>query len=154
MTRRINPSREFKGIKFFNVRELSQILQITEYSVRSYLRKGKMPSVVVGQKLWVSEKDLESFLTCKGIRALGDEQLISMVNRAIELKYQEWTDRAIPKMQKIVADFLLKKEKERDKERAEFKEEMKLVYSLNEMIKKVLPKKTIEAKKDFEKVKV
>ena len=133
------PSKNIRGTKFFITEDLVKILKLTPGSVRDYLRKGKIESVKVGLRWYVSEKNLNNFLLCENIRKLPDDKIIEMVNRAVEIKYKEWTDEAIPKMQKIVADFLLKKEKERDKEKEEFKKEMKIVYSIYDQLKKVLP---------------
>ena len=143
MFKTIEPSKIMKGIKFYIVEDLAKILDLTPGAVRKYLRNGRIASVKVGQRFWVSEKNLNNFLICQEIRDLSDEQIIAMINRAVEIKFKEWSDEAIPKMQKVVADFLLKKEKERDKEKEEFKEEMKLVYSIYDQLKKVLPKKVL-----------
>lgn len=142
MKKRIGPSKIMKGMKFYVVEDLSSILGLTNLGVRDYLRKGKIKAVKVGLRWYVSEKNLSDFLLCKGIRDLPDDQLISMINRAVEIKFKEWSDEAIPKMQKVVADYLLKKEKERDKKN----------------IAKILPesekvKEHIRYKKEFAKVK-
>jgi len=155
MIRKILPSKIMKGIKFFCVEDLTKILDLTPGAVRDYLRKGKIASIKVGLRFWVSEKNLNDFLFCKGIRNLPDDQFIEMINEAVGVKFKEWTKKAIPLMQKVVADFLVEKEKEK------FNENIKKVDAKNKQLKKVLPEKvmehlqdrTKEVKKEFEKVK-
>jgi len=149
--KRVEPSKVMKGIKFYIVEDLAKILDLSTGAVRGYLRKGRISSVKVGQRFWVSEKNLSDFLMCRGIRDLPDDKFIEMIHKAVEIKYTEWTDLMIPKVQKLVADYLLKKEKERNKITQEFKKEMKLVYSIKEQLEGILPKKTGEHIRYIEK---
>ncbi len=155
MADRIEPKKVMKGIRFYTVTDLAKILNITELSARVYLRQNRIRGVKVGRRWYIREKSLNDFLTCKNIREMPDDQLLAMINRAIESKYIEWTGRVIPLIQKVVADFLLEKENEK------FKRTIKKVEEKNKQLEKILPKKimkhlqdrTEEIKKDFEKVK-
>lgn len=153
--KKIMPSKSFRSVKYFDVKDLSKILDLTTGSVRDYLRKDKIESIKIGLKYYVSEKSLSNFLMCKGIRNMPDSEFITMINKAVETKFSEWTEKAIPLMQKIVTEFLIKKEKEK------FKVNIKKVEEKNKELEKVLPKKIVkhlqdrteEVKKEFEKVK-
>jgi len=155
MAEKIVPKKIMKGIRFYNVPDLAKVLDISEYSARVYLREGKIPGVKVGQKWYIREKSLNDFLLCKGIRGMPDDEMIKMINKAVELKFSEWTAKAVPLMQKIVTEFLIKKEKEK------FKVNIKKVEEKNKQLEKVLPDKVIQKiryretkiKKDFSKVK-
>ena len=152
MTKRVGPSKIMRGIKFYMVEDLAKILQVTPWTVRSYLRQGRMASVMVGQRLWVNEKDLSDFLMCKGIRDLEDKEFIKMINKAVEIRYKAWTDEAVILIKKTVKAFLLEQK---------IKSDLKKVDAKNRQLKEVLPKKIVahlqdrtgEIKKEFEKVK-
>jgi len=152
MTKRVGPSKIMRGIKFYMVEDLSKILQVTPWTVRSYLRQGRMPSIMIGQRLWVSEKDLSNFLMCKGIRDLPDKEFIKMINKAVEIRYKAWTNEAVPLIQKTVKAFLLEQKIKSDLKKADEK---------NKQLKKVLSKESMEhlqdrtekIKKEFSKVK-
>lgn len=155
MTERITPKKVMKGIRFYNVPDLAKILNITELSARIYLRDKRIPGVKVGRRWYIREKSLNDFLLCKGIRDMPDDRLIEMINKAVEIKYEEWTEKAIPLVQKVVADFLVEEKKEK------FNTNIKKVEEKNKQLVKVLPGKIIQdlryretkIKKDFEKVK-
>jgi len=155
MAEKIVPKKVMKGIRFYNVPDLAKVLDISEYSARVYLRENKISGVKVGRKWFIREKSLNDFLLCKGIRGMPDDEMIKMINKAVELKFSEWTAKAVPLMQKVVTEFLIKKEKEK------FKVNIKKVEEKNKQLEKVLPKKvmkhlqdrTEEIKKDFSKVK-
>ncbi|MBA7514242.1 hypothetical protein ES705_06267 [subsurface metagenome] len=155
MAEKIIPKKTMKGIRFYNVSDLAKILNITELSARVYLRQNKISGVKVGRRWYIREKSLNDFLLCKGIRNMPDDEMVKMINKAVEIKFSEWTEKAIPLMQKVVTEFLIKKEKEK------FKVNIKKVEEKNKELEKVLPGKVIQKlryretkiKKDFEKVK-
>ncbi len=92
MIKKIMPSKTMKGIKFYNVENLSDILDISKGAVRDYLRKEKIVSVKVGQRFWVSEKNLSDFLLCATIRDLPDDRLVETVNKMVELLFNKYID--------------------------------------------------------------
>ncbi|MBA7514230.1 hypothetical protein ES705_06255 [subsurface metagenome] len=155
MAEKIVPKKTMKGIRFYNVSDLAKILNITEFSARVYLRQNKIPGVKVGRKWYIRERSLNDFLLCKGIRNMPDDEMVEMINKAVEIKFSEWTEKAIPLMQKVVTEFLIKKEKEK------FKINIKKVEEKNKELEKVLPEKIVKKlryretklKKEFEKVK-
>jgi len=155
MRRKVDPSRIVRGVKFYSVEDLVEILELTPGAVRDYLRKSKIGALKIGLRWWVSEKSLGNFLMCKGIRNLGDSEMLNMINKAVAFKFEEWTKRSIPLIQKVVTDFLVEKEKEK------FNKNIKKVEEKNKELEKVLPGKIIkklryretEIKKEFEQVK-
>lgn len=92
MVRKIMPTKTMKGIKFYTVENLSEILDISKGGVRDYLRKEKIASIKVGQRFWVSEKNLSDFLLCSTIRDLSDKKLVETVNKMVELLFNEYID--------------------------------------------------------------
>ncbi len=52
-------------IRIYNVRELSELLGMTERGVRKYLREGKIKGVKAGGHWLVTEEALREFLLCK-----------------------------------------------------------------------------------------
>ncbi|MBA7519189.1 hypothetical protein ES705_11264 [subsurface metagenome] len=92
MIKKIMPTKTMKGIKFFTVENLSDILDISKGAVRDYLRKEKIASIKVGQRFWVSEKNLSDFLLCTTIRGLPDKKLVETVNKMVELLFNEYID--------------------------------------------------------------
>ncbi len=155
MRRKVDPSRIVRGVKFYSVEDLAKILELTPGAVRDYLRKAKIGALKIGLRWWVSEKSLSNFLMCKGIRNLPDSEMLNMINKAVGIKYQEWTKRSIPLIQKVVEDFLVEKEKEK------FNKNIKKVEEKNKQLMMIIPKKAMkdlkrretEIKKEFEKVK-
>jgi hypothetical protein len=151
-SRKIKPLKIMKGIKFYCVEDLVKILEISPGSVRDYLRKGKIASVKVGIRFWVSERNLNDFLFCRGIRDLPDSELIEMIDKAVEVRYKAWTEEAIPLIQKTVMAFLLSRK---------IKGDFKKIKEENKDLEKVLPGKVVqklryretETKKQFEKIK-
>ncbi|MBA7517345.1 hypothetical protein ES705_09398 [subsurface metagenome] len=154
MTKRIEPSKIMKGIKFYMVEDLAKILQVTPWTVRSYLRQGRIASVRVGQRIWVSEKDLSDFLMCKGIRDLPDKEFIKMINKAVEIRYEQWKDEAIPLMQKTVKAFLLEQKIKGDlKKISQNNVKLTEFHDDDSPVMQKRYKKTEKVKKDFEEAK-
>jgi len=155
MAEKIVPKKIMKGIRFYNVSDLAKVLDISEFSARVYLREGKISGIKVGRKWYIREKSLNDFLLCRNIREMPDDQLMAMINKAVELRFEMWIETANPIIQKTITEFLIKKEKEK------FKVNIKKVEEKNKQLEKVLPKKimknlqdrTEEIKEEFSKVK-
>ncbi|MBA7623327.1 hypothetical protein ES703_30722 [subsurface metagenome] len=93
MAEKIVPKKTMKGIRFYNVSDLAKILNITEFSARVYLRQNKIPGVKVGRKWYIRERSLNDFLLCKGIRNMPDDEMVEMINKAVEIKFIFRVDR-------------------------------------------------------------
>ena len=61
----IYPSRKIRGISFFTTDQLVKILDLSMLTVRRYLKKEKIKAVKVGQRWYVSSKNLDKFLSGK-----------------------------------------------------------------------------------------
>ncbi|MBA7617440.1 hypothetical protein ES703_24754 [subsurface metagenome] len=61
----IYPSRKIRGISFFTTDQLVSILDLSMLTVRRYLKKEKIKAVKVGQRWYVSSKNLDKFLSGK-----------------------------------------------------------------------------------------
>ncbi len=61
----IHPSRKIRGISFFTTDQLVKILDLSMLTVRRYLKKEKIKAVKVGQRWYVSSKNLDKFLSGK-----------------------------------------------------------------------------------------
>ncbi len=53
---------EIANMKLYGVNELAQQLRITGYSVRAYIRAGKLKAQKIGGKWYVAEENLQAFL--------------------------------------------------------------------------------------------
>jgi len=61
-TNRVYPTRRVKGMSFYKTEDLSKILGLGLLTVRKYLREGKIKAVKLGQRWYVSSKNLNKFL--------------------------------------------------------------------------------------------
>lgn len=53
---------EVANIKLYSVKDLSQELHVTNLSIRSYLKNGKLKGQKIGGRWYVAEENLHSFL--------------------------------------------------------------------------------------------
>ena len=65
MNKNIYSSRKIKGISFFTTDQLVEILDLSMLTVRKYLKKDKIKAVKVGQRWYISSKNLDKFLSGK-----------------------------------------------------------------------------------------
>ncbi|MBA7578735.1 DNA-binding protein [Candidatus Atribacteria bacterium 1244-E10-H5-B2] len=61
----IYPSRKIRGISFFTTDQLVDILGLSMLTIRRYLKKEKIKAVKVGQRWYISSKNLDKFLSGK-----------------------------------------------------------------------------------------
>lgn len=54
--------KQISGYTMYNVQELVSILEITEVSVRKYIKEGKIKGQRIGRGYYVSEEALKKFL--------------------------------------------------------------------------------------------
>jgi len=59
----IYPSRKIRRISFFTTDQLTGILGLSILTVRRYLRQGKIKAVKIGQRWYISNKNLDRFLS-------------------------------------------------------------------------------------------
>ena len=65
MNKNIYSSRKIKGISFFTTDQLVKILDLSMLTIRRYLKKDKIKAVKVGQRWYISSKNLDKFLSGK-----------------------------------------------------------------------------------------
>lgn len=53
---------EIANIKLYSVNELSKELSVTSFSIRSYIRQGKLRAQKIGGRWYVAEENLQQFL--------------------------------------------------------------------------------------------
>jgi len=62
MSKNIYPSRKIHRISFYTSDDLSKILDLSIVTVRKYLKEGKIKAVKVGQRWFISNRNLNKFL--------------------------------------------------------------------------------------------
>lgn len=61
--KRIYPGKQIKDIRFYQVEDLVKILGLCKFTVRKYLRTGRIKGAVrVGKRYYLSTKNLDNFL--------------------------------------------------------------------------------------------
>lgn len=65
-------SKIINGIKFFKVKETAELLQISEQTVRKYLKKGMLRGQKIGSPVYITETSIQEFLK----PSLGDTPII------------------------------------------------------------------------------
>jgi len=53
---------EIEGIRFYNVLEVAQALNVTPQTVRAYIKKGRLKGQRIGRPILITEKNLKEFL--------------------------------------------------------------------------------------------
>jgi len=64
-SKNIYPSRKIRRISFFTTDQLAKILDLSMLTVRRYLREGRIKAVKIGQRWYISNKNLDIFLKGK-----------------------------------------------------------------------------------------
>lgn len=62
-SKNIYPARKIRGISFFTTDQLVDILGLSMLTVRKYLKKEKIKAVKVGQRWYISSRNLDKFLS-------------------------------------------------------------------------------------------
>jgi len=52
-----------EGVKFYNIQETAQALQVTPQTIRAYIRQGRLKSIRIGRPLLITEKNLREFIS-------------------------------------------------------------------------------------------
>lgn len=53
---------EIEGIKFYNIPEIAQALQVTPQTVRAYIKQGRIKSQRIGRPIFITERNLREFI--------------------------------------------------------------------------------------------
>jgi len=62
-SKNIYPSKRIRRISFFTTDQLAKILDLSMLTVRRYLREGKIKAVKIGQRWYISSRNLDKFLS-------------------------------------------------------------------------------------------
>jgi len=62
-SKNIYPKRKIRGISFFTTDQLVDILDLSILTVRKYLKEDKIRAVKVGQRWYISSRNLDKFLS-------------------------------------------------------------------------------------------
>jgi len=54
-----------EGIRFFTIVEVTELLNVTRQTVRSYIKKEKLKAVRIGRSFLITETSLQNFLKGK-----------------------------------------------------------------------------------------
>jgi len=61
--KRIYPGKQIKDIRFYQVEDLVKILGLCKFTVRKYLRTGRIPGAIkLGRRYFVSTKNLDRYI--------------------------------------------------------------------------------------------
>lgn len=66
---------ELGNIRLFSVNEISQMLNVTPITLRTYIKNGKLTAQKVGVKWYVTEESLRDFFNSKGKESNLEERL-------------------------------------------------------------------------------
>ena len=88
MSNEIKAKRIFKGLKFYDVKSVAKILDITPGVVRDYLRRKRIKAVKIGLKWWVSEKSINAFLGGGSFWDQSNDKIMDSINTAIKMTFE------------------------------------------------------------------
>lgn len=108
MNKKIIPKKIMRGMKFFNVPDLTEILGLTPLAVRDYLRKGKIKAVKIGKRWWVSDKNLMAFLGGGRFFDQPDDLIMDRINEAIKLTFESNVEWLAYHVKELIIDDLTK----------------------------------------------
>ena len=104
MNKKIIPKKIMRGMKFFNVPDLTEILGLAPLAVRDYLRKGKIKAVKIGKRWWVSDKNLNAFLNAGAIFDKPDKVILDTISEGVKNIIEEREE----KLKKELTEVFLK----------------------------------------------
>ena len=104
MNKEIKPDKVMRGIKFYSVEDLSEILGISGYAVRDYLRKGKITAVKVGARWWISQKNLDNFFNAGSIFDKPEKVILDTIQEGLEERDEELIGKITAKFLKQLSE--------------------------------------------------
>jgi len=102
----IKPKRNIRGIKFFTVKDIAEILNLSIISARLYLKEGKIKGAIkIGGTWYISNKNLDrwlsqSFIFNKSEAGIIEDKVIGNIEANLEkirLKQELLKKRSAPK---------------------------------------------------------
>ena len=102
------PEKKIRGVKFFNTKDVADILGLSIISARIYLRDGKLPGgLKIGGVWYISNKNLDKWLN-KDIFSKPPAYILSVIKEEIEESYKK----NLESIEKKCSDIIDKKIKE------------------------------------------
>jgi len=135
------------GMKFYIPSDLAKILDLTEYTIRYYLRRKTLKGVRLGGRWYISEANLKAFLGGGRFFDQSDDVIMDQINQAIKLTFESNVPWLAKEVKKLIIEDLTKIMSERFKQIDENNKQF------SERAGEHLKRRTEVAKKEFEKVK-
>ena len=106
------PEKKIRGVKFFNTKDVADILGLSLISARIYLREDKLPGgLKIGGVWYISNKNLDKWLN-KDILSKPPAYILGIIKEGIEEAYKKNIEELEDRFNKIMNDKIDKKLKE------------------------------------------
>jgi len=104
------------GMKFYIPSDLAKILDLTEYTIRYYLRQKILKGVRLGGRWYISEANLKAFLGGGRFFDQSDDVIMDQINQAIKLTFESNVPWLAKEVKKLIIEDLTKIMSERFKQ--------------------------------------
>ena len=147
MTEKKRHLKVISGMKFYVPSDIAKLLDLTEYSIRCYLRDKKLKGIKIGGRWYISEANFKAFLGGGRFFDQSDDVIMDQINHAIKLTFEANVKWLAYEVKKLIIDDLTKIMTEKFKQIAENNKQFsgRIVEHFRNREKGI--------KKEFEKVK-
>ena len=145
MTEKRNPLKIISGMKFYIPSDIARILDLTEYTVRYYLRQKKLKGVRLGGRWYISEANFKAFLGGGRFFDQSDDKIMDSINEAIKMTFEPNVKWLAFEVKKLIIDDLRKNFREN-------LEEVNQIAGIPEGVNKIMEGRKKKLKKEFQKV--
>ncbi len=139
------------GMKFYIPSDIAKLLDLTEYSIRCYLRDKKLKGIKIGGRWYISEANFKAFLGGGRFFDQSDDVIVDQINQAIKLTFEanvEWLAHRVKELiiKDLTANIIeqIKKADQLNVRSTEFESKEKTAERI---------RKTKKVKKEFEEAK-
>ncbi len=145
MTEKRNPLRVISGMKFYIPSDIARILDLTEYTVRYYLRQKKLKGVRLGGRWYISEANFKAFLGGGRFFDQSDDRIMDSINEAIKMTFESNVKWLAFEVKKLIIDDLIKNFRDN-------LEEINRIAGIPGGVNKIMEERKKKLKKEFIKV--
>ena len=145
MTEKRNPLRVISGMKFYIPSDIARILDLTEYTVRYYLRQKKLKGVRLGGRWYISEANFKAFLGGGRFFDQSDDKIMDSINEAIKMTFEANIKWLALEVKKLIIDDLIKNFRDN-------LEEINRIAGIPGGVNKIMEEREKKLKKEFIKV--
>jgi predicted transcriptional regulator len=145
MTEKRNPLRVISGMKFYIPSDIARILDLTEYTVRYYLRQKKLKGVRLGGRWYISEANFKAFLGGGRFFDQSDDRIMDSINEAIKMTFESNVKWLAFEVKKLIIDDLIKNFRDN-------LEEINRIAGIPGGVNKIMEEREKKLKKEFIKV--